>query len=143
MIDYLINVCRAFLFTTALPPSAVTAALAALNLLECDREMVARLWENGDRLRNGLGGLGFDTLSSDTHIVPILIGDAQETIEVAAALRERGVFVVAIRPPTVPAGQSRLRASVMATHTADDISFALDAFAAVRPRVRPPQVAHP
>jgi 8-amino-7-oxononanoate synthase len=143
MIDYLINVCRTFLFTTALPPPVVAAALAALDLLEREPELVARLQRNAEMLRAGLRDLGFDTLDSATQIVPVLVGDARETLDLAAALRERGVFVVAIRPPTVPAGQSRLRASVMATHTTEDIAFALDAFAAVRSRVPPLRVAQP
>jgi 8-amino-7-oxononanoate synthase len=143
MIDYFVNVCRTFLFTTALPPAVVASALAALDLVECEPNRVIALQRNAQLLRNGLQHLGFDTMHSDTHIVPILVGDAQETLAFAAALRERGVFVVAIRPPTVPAGQSRLRASVMATHSEDDITFALDAFAAVRPKTRRLKAARP
>jgi 8-amino-7-oxononanoate synthase len=141
MIDYLINVCRTFVFTTALPPPVIASAVAALDLLEDESELVARLQGNAELLRMGLQDLGFNTLASQTQIVPVLVGDAQQTLEMAAALREHGVFVVAIRPPTVPAGQSRLRASVMATHTSDDIRFALDAFAVVRPQVPCPMVA--
>ncbi len=141
VIDYLVNVCRTFLFTTALPASVVAAALAALDVLKREPELVTRLERNATLLRDGLAALGFDTLSSETQIVPVLVGEAEQTLRVAAALRERGVFVVAIRPPTVPAGQSRLRASVMATHTEEEIAQALDAFAAVRDLVRAPAVA--
>lgn len=72
--------------------------------------------------------MGFDTLDSETHIVPVLVGDAAAALELARALRDEGVFVVAVRPPTVPPGTARIRASVMASHTPADISAALDAF---------------
>jgi 8-amino-7-oxononanoate synthase len=143
MIEYLINTCRTFLFTTALPPPVVAAALAVLDLLEREPELVGRLQLNAEMLRTGLRDLGFDPLDSATQIVPVLVGDARESLDLAAALRDRGLFVVAIRPPTVPAGQSRLRASVMATHTTEDIAFVLDAFAAVRSRVRRLRVPQP
>lgn len=138
VIDYLVNVCRTFLFTTALPAPVVAAAAAALGVLEREPELVMRLQRNAARLREGLASLGLDTMESETQIVPVRVGDAQETLHLAAALRARGVYVVAIRPPTVPAGASRLRASVMATHTEEEITFALEAFAAARPRVRRP-----
>ncbi len=143
VVDYLVNVCRTFLFTTALPASVVAAALAALAVLEREPALVTRLGRNAALLREGLGALGFDTLDSETQIVPVLVGNAERTLHVAAALRERGVFVVAIRPPTVPAGQSRLRASVMAMHTEGEIAQALGAFLAVRDQVRIPAAARP
>jgi len=142
VIDYFVNVCRTFLFTTALPASVVAAALAALDVTEHEPELATRLQQNAALLRAGLNDLGFDTLGSETQIVPVLVGEAEKTLAVAAALRERGVFVVAIRPPTVPAGQSRLRASVMATHSDAEIETALEAFASVRDLVRTPAAAH-
>ena len=128
--DYLINVSRSFIFTTALPPPVVAASLAALDVLEREPELSLRLQRHGDYLREGLRRLGFDTLSSETHIVPVRIGDAARTLEFAQRLRQEGVYAVAIRPPTVPPGASRVRASVMATHTQQDLEFALEAFGA-------------
>ena len=130
--DYLVNVSRGFMFTTALPPPVVAASIAALDVLEREPHMVTRLQENGDYLRQALQGLGFNTMSSETQIVPVLVGDAAKALELARRLREAGVFVVAIRPPTVPPGASRIRASVMATHTREDLDFAIDAFHTVR-----------
>ncbi|CCF84059.1 8-amino-7-oxononanoate synthase [Nitrolancea hollandica] len=128
LIEYLVNVCRGFIFTTALPPTVVAASLAALDALEREPEMVERLQANGDRLRCGLQKLGFDTLGSETHIVPVLVGSSDRAMEMAANLRQAGVFAVPIRPPTVPMGAARIRVSVMATHTLSDLEFAIAAF---------------
>nr|BBH93083.1 8-amino-7-oxononanoate synthase [Thermogemmatispora argillosa] len=129
--DYLVNVARPFIFTTALPPPVIAASLAALTLLEESPALVERLQANAAYLRRGLQALGFDTLTSSTHIVPVLVGDAGLALKMAARLQERGVLAVAIRPPTVPAGMARIRASVMAVHERSDLDFALEAFADV------------
>lgn len=129
--EYLVNTARGFIFTTALPPAVVAASLTALDVLEREPERVERLQENGRYLREGLRRLGFDTLGSETHIVPLLAGESAVALDFAARLRERGVHAVAIRPPTVPMGAARIRASVMATHTTADLDLALAAFAEV------------
>ena len=126
--DYLINTSRSFMFSTSLPVPVVAASLAALGILEGEAELPCRLQENGAYLRQGLGHLGFNTLGSETHIVPVLVGESQRALEFARLLREEGIYAVAVRPPTVPPGQSRVRASVMATHTRQDLNDALDAF---------------
>ena len=126
--QYLVNVSRGFIFTTALPPPVVAAALAALGVLEREPDLVARLQENGRYLRVGLQRLGFDTVGSETHIVPVRVGGEVETLDLARRLRDAGVYALAIRPPTVPPAESRVRAIVMATHTRQDLDFALDAF---------------
>ena len=126
--EYLINVSRNFIFTTALPASIIAASEAALTILEQEPQLVKRLQENAVFFRQGLQRLGFNTLGSQTHIVPILVGEAELAIEMANALLDHGIFAVAIRPPTVPLGTSRIRTSIMATHTQADLSFALEVF---------------
>ncbi|WP_287266103.1 8-amino-7-oxononanoate synthase [Thermogemmatispora sp.] len=128
LIDYLINVARPFIFTTALPPPVIAASLAALTLLEEQPTLVERLQANAAYLRRGLQDLGYDTLTSRTHIVPVLVGDAGLALKMAARLQDYGVLAVAIRPPTVPAGMARIRASVMAVHERSDLDFAIEAF---------------
>jgi 8-amino-7-oxononanoate synthase len=128
LIDYLINVARPFIFTTALPPPVIAASLAALTLLEEQPTLVERLQDNAAYLRRGLQSLGFDTLTSSTHIVPVLVGEAGQVLDMAARLQDYGVLAVAIRPPTVPEGMARIRASVMAVHERSDLDFALEAF---------------
>ena len=128
MIEYLINFARSFIFTTALPPTVIAASLAALNTLEQEPHLVEQIQRRGIFFRRGLQELGFNTLTSETHIVPIMIGDSALTLEMAAALREEGLCVVAIRPPTVPPETARLRACVMASHTEEDLTYALAGF---------------
>lgn len=129
--EYLINVSRNFIFTTALPAPVIAASEAALTILEQEPQLVERLQENAAFFRHGLQQLGFNTLTSQTHIVPILIGKAKLTVEMARVLLQHGVFAVAIRPPTVPLGSSRIRTSLMATHTQADLSDALETFGRV------------
>jgi 8-amino-7-oxononanoate synthase len=123
--EFLTNVARHFIFTTALPPADVAACLAALDILEEDPEIPIRLQRKAAFFRNGLQKLGYSTLASETQIIPLLIGDEMRALRVAEALREHGVYAVAIRPPTVPPGAARIRFSVMLSHTEEDLSFAL------------------
>jgi 8-amino-7-oxononanoate synthase len=116
MSRYLVNAARTFIFSTALPPPAVAAALAALDLLQERPQRVERLAANAAVLRRALEREGFDVTASATHIVPLVVGDAGLAGAVCDAAIQRGVFAQAIRPPTVPAMTSRLRLSVMATH---------------------------
>lgn len=114
--EYLLNTARSFIFSTALPPPALAAASAALALLEAEPERVERLRANAATLREGLAAEGLAAGGAPSQIVPLEVGDAERTMELCEALLERGVFAQGIRPPTVPAGSSRLRFSVMATH---------------------------
>jgi glycine C-acetyltransferase len=131
LIDYLINRCRTFLYTTALPPAIAAMALAALEIVEGEPQRRARLWENTAYFKGGLEKLGFDTGMSETPICPVLIGDNALTMEADRLLMKRGIFAQGIRPPTVPPQGSRLRATLMATHTKEDLNDALDAFQSV------------
>jgi predicted pyridoxal phosphate-dependent acyltransferase len=131
LIDFLINRCRTFLYTTALPPAIAAIALAALEVVEREPQLRKRLWENTAYFKEGLESLGFNMGMSETPICPILIGDNALTMEADHRLMARGVFVQGIRPPTVPPQGSRLRAALMATHTEKDLKNALDAFQTV------------
>lgn len=136
LIEFLINTGRVFLYTTALPPSISATVLASLDLLDEEPERRERLWANVDYLREGLNQIGFNTMKSVAHIIPVLTGEPKITMEMDRRLLERGVFVQGIRPPTVPEGKCRLRVTVMATHTRDDLDFALEQFEKVGKEVR-------
>ncbi|HAP93573.1 MAG TPA: 8-amino-7-oxononanoate synthase [Desulfotomaculum sp.] len=128
LIDYLRNRARSIIFSTALPPAAVGAAIAAIDTVEKHPEIRTKLHDNARFLHTGLTRLGFRILAGESQIIPILVGDDAMTIAMSRALFERGVFVTGIRPPSVPPGTSRLRVTVMATHTREDLEQALNAF---------------
>jgi 8-amino-7-oxononanoate synthase len=121
-IDFLVNAARPFVFSTAPPPPSVAAAAAALELVSARR--VERLRSNAAALRAALASEGLDTGASRTQIVPLEIGEAGPTMALCERLLEGGVFVQGIRPPTVPAGSSRLRFTVMATHDRAELELA-------------------
>jgi glycine C-acetyltransferase/8-amino-7-oxononanoate synthase len=129
MAQYLINAARTFIFSTAPSPPSVAAALAALELLQERPHRVAKLHRNADVLRSELEREGFDLGDSASHILPLVIGDAQLAVDICEAVLERGVFAQAIRPPTVPPSTSRLRLSVMASHGAAELRAAARAIA--------------
>ncbi|HWH92971.1 MAG TPA: 8-amino-7-oxononanoate synthase [Baekduia sp.] len=124
MRDYLTNTARSLIFSTALPPPAVAAALAALEILQEHPEMVDRLQANAGVMRDELAREGFEVAGSCTQIVPLVVGDADLAMQVCEKALEAGVFAQAIRPPTVPAGTSRLRLALMATHTREELRAA-------------------
>lgn len=134
--EFLINVARNFIFTTALPPSVVAASHAAVDILEHHPALVQQLQENAAFFRAGLRDAGFNTLTSSTHIIPIMVGDAMLAVEMAEELLRNGVLAVAIRPPTVPANTARIRVSVMATHSRADLASALAVFERIGKRMR-------
>ncbi|GAA4325663.1 8-amino-7-oxononanoate synthase [Pigmentiphaga soli] len=128
--DYLVNACSGLIYTTALPPPVLGAIDAALDLipsLDAERE---RLAASGRRLRAALQGMGVDTGASSTHIVPAIVGDETRALALSAALEAAGLLAVAIRPPTVPAGTSRLRIALSAAHTEGDLARLLNALGA-------------
>ncbi len=130
LIDWLVNRARSFVYTTALPPSVAATAIAALDIVAQEPERRCRLWDNAAFLADQLSTLGYRLGNSRSPILPLVIGDADQTMTLAAALLERGIFAQGIRPPTVPAGTSRLRVTPMATHTRADMRQAALAFAA-------------
>lgn len=131
VIHYLKHHCRPLIFTAALPASNTAGVLAALEILRSEPERRAALWENTRRLQEGLRGLGFDIGPTETPIVPVLIGPLDKTFVMWRKLFDAGVFTNPVVPPAVPPSQCRLRTSVMATHTADQIDFALTAFQSI------------
>jgi 8-amino-7-oxononanoate synthase len=124
MANYLVNAARTFIFSTAPSPPSVAAALAALELLEERPHRVAKLQANAAALRSELEREGFELRGSDSHIVPLVIGEAALAVQICEAALEGGVFAQAIRPPTVPPLTSRLRLSVMASHTEAELRAA-------------------
>jgi 8-amino-7-oxononanoate synthase len=130
--ELLINRCRSFIFTTALPPAVMAMAIAAVDLVRNEPERRKALTENSERLRAGLRGLGYLLGESGRQILPLMVGDANRCMELSQRLLERGVFAHGIRPPTVPLGTSRLRITLMATHTAGQINQALETFKEVK-----------
>jgi 8-amino-7-oxononanoate synthase len=124
LVEYLVNTARPFIFSTAPPPSAAAAALAALDLLESHPHRVERLQANAAALRAALADEGLAVGGSETQIVPIEIGDAAPTMELSERVLERGVFAQGIRPPTVREGSSRLRFTAMATHRQGELQRA-------------------
>jgi glycine C-acetyltransferase/8-amino-7-oxononanoate synthase len=129
VVDLLINTARPFIFSTAPPPPAIGAALAALTLLDGQPGMVAQLRRNGAILRDALAGHGLDVGASRTQIVPLVVGEASRAMALCEQALEGRAFAQAIRPPTVPEGTSRLRLSVMANHRADELCAAADVIA--------------
>jgi 8-amino-7-oxononanoate synthase len=136
---YLVNTARPLIFSTGLPPTAVAAALAALELLCEQPRRVEKLADNADALREALAREGFDVAGSTTQIVPLVVGDPGLATGICEAALEEGVFAQAIRPPTVPTGTSRLRLAVMASHTRGELREAAQvlARAALRCGFRP------
>jgi 8-amino-7-oxononanoate synthase len=134
--ELLINRCRSFIFTTSLPPAVMAMAIAAIDLVEQEPQRRQALRNNCEWLRSGLKELGYSHGNSQSQILPLIIGDATKCIQLSQDLLDRGVFAQGIRPPTVPAGTSRLRITLMATHTREQIDQALRLFSEVAQDMR-------
>jgi 8-amino-7-oxononanoate synthase len=128
VIHYLKHHARPMIFTAALPAANTAGVLAALKILQSEPERRVALWENTHRLQEGLRGMGYDIGPTATPIVPVLIGPMEKTFIFWRKLFDAGVFTNPVVPPAVPPSQCRLRTSLMATHTADQVDFALEAF---------------
>jgi len=127
MIKYITNRSRAFLFTTALPPAVCGAALAALEIISTEPELRTRLHDNRKRLYEALSEIGYHVIDTPSAIVPVMVGEESVAVEMAARLENYGIFVNAVGAPAVPKRQSRLRLSVMATHTSSDLDQCVSA----------------
>ncbi|MDO8748525.1 MAG: 8-amino-7-oxononanoate synthase [Candidatus Omnitrophota bacterium] len=132
LIDYLVNRSRSFIFSTALPAALCASALEAIRIIERGGNQHARLLSNANFLRDGLNSLGFNTLESQTPIIPILTKEPRLTMEFSQKLFEKGILVQGIRPPAVPDNLCRLRVTVTASHTKGDLEFALSMFKKIR-----------
>jgi 8-amino-7-oxononanoate synthase len=122
LIDWLLNRARSYVFSTAPPAAVCAASLAALDLVATEPARRESLLARAARLRKELGAAGWNIGQSASQIIPVIVGEAGRTLELAAQLRERGLFVPAIRPPSVPAGRSLLRISLSALHTDEMIA---------------------
>lgn len=122
IIDYLVNTSRSFIFSTALSPADIGAALAALQVLETDTSVLGRLQENVNYMAGQLLSMGIGA-TNETPIFPILIGSNEDALAVSDYLYEAGIIGTAIRPPTVPIGESRIRLTVTAAHNKKQIDF--------------------
>lgn len=131
IIDYFINKVRSFIFTTALPPAALGSILAAISIVQQETIRRKKLQENSYYFRKKLYEIGFDIGTSETQIVPIMIGSNELTVLFSKKLEEKGVAAVAIRPPTVPEGTARIRFSLMSTFTKEELDWTLEQVAAV------------
>jgi 8-amino-7-oxononanoate synthase len=125
--QYLINKARSFIYTTGMPPSVAAAGMEAVKIIREAGDRRHHLMEMTRRLKRGLKEIGFDTMQTQTPIVPVLIKDTKAALALSAALFEKGFFVQAIRPPTVPKGTARLRLTVTAEHTHGDVELLLEA----------------
>jgi 8-amino-7-oxononanoate synthase len=132
----LINRARSLIFTTGLPPAVIASALAALEVLEEEPALREKLRVNTRFFREGIEKLGFTTIKSETPIIPLLIGDVSLTMRMGEMLFEKGFFMHGIRPPAVPQGSARLRITIMATHTEEQLGTALKALESVGKQLR-------
>jgi 8-amino-7-oxononanoate synthase len=135
--DYLVNRSRSFIYSTGLAPAMAAASRAAIGLLRAEPDRIARLWENALYLRAALERIGFAIAPTETPILPVIVGESADAVALAARLMERGVYVIAIRPPTVPRGTARLRVTPTAAHSRADLDFAIAAFEAAIREMRP------
>lgn len=126
LIQYLRHHARGFMFSGSLPNVEIAAAEAALDVLAAEPERLARLWRMRERFAGGVQALGFDTMGSTTPIVPIATHTEEKTFRLVRFCRDHGLYVVPVFYPAVPKNAPRLRTCVMASHTEEDVDFALD-----------------
>ncbi|MDO9224632.1 MAG: 8-amino-7-oxononanoate synthase [Pseudomonadota bacterium] len=131
LVEWLVNKARTYIYTTAQPPLLAAAVSASLKLIAAEPWRRRRLAELVARLKAGMAGLPWTLLASDTPIQPLLVGDAHASLALADGLRQRGILIPAIRPPTVPNGTARLRVSLSAAHTVEDVDELLAALRAL------------
>ncbi|HZA33554.1 MAG TPA: glycine C-acetyltransferase [Vicinamibacterales bacterium] len=128
LIDFLYHRARPFLFSTSHPPAVAAACIAAIDVLLEEPELIDRLWENTRFFKAGLAAHGFDTGISESPITPVIVGDGTLAMQLSDRLFQEGVFAQGIAFPTVARDKARVRTIVTATHTRDDLQFALDVF---------------
>ena len=127
--ELLVNTARSFIFSCALAPPQVAAARAALEVMRREPQRRERLAQNADRLRDGLARRGISTAPSTTHILPVIVGGNDATMELCERLLESGVYAQGIRHPSVPEGTARLRITPMATHRSSEVDHLVDLLA--------------
>ena len=135
VISWIKHLARSMMFSASLPPSLVASVSTALDIIEEQPELRARLWRNTNKMLKGYKALGYDTGTSATPIIPVVIKDTMKTYEMCRLLFENGVFVNAVISPAVPQGRELLRTSFMATHTEEQLDKVLAAFEKVGKQV--------
>jgi glycine C-acetyltransferase len=128
LIEFLYHRARPFLFSTSHPPAVAAACIAAIDVLEQEPAIIDRLWENTRFFKAGLQALGFNTGLSESPITPVIVGEGALAMTLSDRLFEEGVFAQGIAFPTVARDKARVRTIVTATHTRDELQFALDVF---------------
>ncbi|MGC8827273.1 MAG: aminotransferase class I/II-fold pyridoxal phosphate-dependent enzyme, partial [Anaerolineae bacterium] len=131
VIHYIQHMARSFIFSASMPPANVAAVSAAIDVMLEEPERVERLWAISNRMRTELNRMGYNTGTSCTPIIPVIIGDDMKTLFSWKALFEAGVYTNAVIPPAVPPNHSLLRTSYMATHTDEQIDRVLELFGQV------------
>ncbi len=127
IIEFLVNRARTFMYTTALPATTLAASLAAIGLVESDLSFKDGLWRNIDYMRAGLRASGFDLKESYGPIIPIVVGEDMKALEMQKMIMEKGLYLQAIRPPTVPTGTSRLRLTVIRAFSTEEMDYSVAA----------------
>ena len=125
VIQWTLNNARSFIFSTALPSCVIAASIAALELIENNSELIKKLWENRNKAAIGIQKAGYDIMGSETAIIPVRTGSLENTLRISNHLYEKGIYVPAIRPPTVK--EPRIRITVTAAHSDEDIERLIEA----------------
>ena len=132
LIDYLINFSRPFIFATAPPAAMAAACLESFRVMEEEPELRRKLWQNVKLARKEISGLGYETGETESPIIPLLIGNEEKALNLSVRLREKGILIPAIRYPTVSKGKARLRLTLSARHSAQDLNSLFTAMRQVR-----------
>ena len=138
-VDYLVQKARTYIYTTAMPPALAAATMQSLEVVQSDDWRRTHLAGLVQRFRSELSGMGYELMPSNTPIQPILVGDNESALALSRALEEQGLLVTAIRPPTVPAGEARLRVTFSASHSEQDLDCLLEALQNCRSLVSVPE----
>jgi 8-amino-7-oxononanoate synthase len=142
-INYVKHLSRTFMFSAALPPSAVATVSACLDLVSQDETLVKKLWDNVDFMRKVFSDLGFDTLDSQTPIIPIVVQDELTAMKITQFMEDHGVFVTPVIPPGTPQGLSIIRTSFSAAHSQEDLIFCAEVFHKMAKAFNLPRRVHP
>ena len=131
IVNYLVNTCRSFIYSTALPPAIIACNLASLELVKDEPDRAKHLLSMAQTLRAKLKEQGFCLLGS-SQIIPVILGDNSRAVEFSVKLQEKGYLVLAVRPPTVPVGEARLRLCLSYNHSAENLNKLINAFSEIR-----------
>jgi len=128
VVHYIKHLSRSLIFTASLPPACVAAIDASLDIIEKDKELIAKLWHNTRKMKEGFESIGFNTRTSKSPIIPLTVGEDMKAFKMWRMLYDEGVFASPVVSPAVPEGQAIIRTSYMASHTDEQLDFVLDKF---------------